>query len=229
MKNLFRKTWVLLLVPAVLFTFSSCEKVEEEIPTKELMEGVWLLQEAISSEGDTVTNKVRFPICAFHLSSDRTIISTSAPLTMYIVYGNNKYTEIASKIDQVFNYASLDFNGGEFFIAGGVQPRFTLEMKLQGLPGQKALTDLLSLIGIHSQYLDPIVYHKFMDVAVSFRENNDVMVWEIDELTKAAYNTKDSNGNYVLWQGWPINNFQRIRVTFNRQIKDLKSLVQDAL
>lgn len=53
---------------------------------------------------------------------------------MFIVYGDNKYTQIASDVDQVFNYAGLDFNGGEFFVEDGVVDRFTLEMKLQACP-----------------------------------------------------------------------------------------------
>lgn len=216
---------LLTILSVVIFT--SCE-TEEEIPTKTRMEGVWVLEEAINPNGDTVTSRVRFPICAFHLSSDGTIVSTAGPLIMYIVYGNNKYTEIFSKIDQVFNYAGFDFNGGEYFVAGGVTNRFTLEMKLEGAPGMKTLKDLLTIIGLDASYLEFIVYHKFMDVAISFNEDASEMYWSIDSETTAVYNKKDQYGNYVLWQGWPVNNFQQITMKFSKKVKDLQTLVQEA-
>ena len=114
----------------VISLFFSC--TVEETPTKTKMEGVWEVTTVYNEQSTDITKRVEFPVVAFHLSSDGTIISTSGPLIMYMVYGDNKFTSIASKIDQVFNYASLDFNGGEFFVGGGVQDKFTLEMKLEG-------------------------------------------------------------------------------------------------
>lgn len=210
--------------------FSSCDLLlQEEPPTKSSMEGVWKVTRVIDQEnGKDITNQINFPITAFHLSSDGTIISTAGPLFMYIVYGDNKYTQIASKIDQVFNYASLDFNGGEFFVGGGVQERFTIEMKLEGLPGQKALTMLLEMIGIGNDYLDVVVYHKFMDVQIDFSEDYNKMYWTFDSRTKAVYNTKDNYGNYVLWQGWPVDVFRKVRITLEKQTKDIRDLVKEA-
>lgn len=220
---------ILLLFVAFSLVFASCDLTEDEPPTKTSMEGVWTATDVIDlTSGENITSKVSFPIVAMHLSSDGTIISTAGPLIMYIVYGDSKFVNIASKIDQVFNYTSLDFNGGEFFCGGGVQQRFTLEMKLEGLPGQKALTELLSLIGIGNAYLDVVVYHKFLDVKVEFAEDYNTMVWTIDNQTSAVYNTKDNNGNYVLWNGWPINNFSKVRVTMKKQVKDLRDVVQEA-
>lgn len=214
---------------ALIFTFTSCDLLQEEQPTKTQMEGVWLVTKAYDlNSAQDITQKVNFPLTGFHLSSDGTIISTAGPLMMYIVYGDSKFVNIASEIDQVFNYASLDFNGGEFFIGGGVQTRFTLEMKLEGLPGQKALTTLLELIGIGNDYLDVVVYHKFMDVKVDFSEDYETMYWEIDNMTTAVYNTKDNYGNYVLWQGWPVNNFSKVQITLQKQVKDLRDLVEEA-
>lgn len=222
-----KKILALFVVFALIFV--SCDLTEDEPPTKTSMEGVWAATDVIDlTTGENITSRVSSPIVAMHLSSDGTIISTAGPLIMYIVYGNSKYVNIASTIDQVFNYASLDFNGGEFFCGGGVQQRFTLEMKLEGLPGQKALTELLSLIGIGNAYLDVVVYHKFLDVKVEFAEDYNTMVWTIDNQTSAVYNTKDNNGNYVLWNGWPINNFSKVRVTMKKQVKDLRDIVQEA-
>ena len=145
-----------------------------------------------------------------------------------MVYGDSKYTQIASDIDQVFNYTGVDYTGGEYFVADGVVDRFTLEMKLQGLPGQHALTQLLSLLGINSQFLDQVIYHKFMDVGVAFADNNNTMTWTIDDATTAVYNKKDNNGNYVLWGGWPVANFTRCTIVMEKQVKDLNQVVADA-
>ena len=193
------------------------------------MEGVWVVSEAYDENGDTITKKIAFPISAFHLSSDNTVISTGGPMFMHIVYGNNKYTTIASSIDQVFNYAGLDFNGGEFFVGGGVQDRFTMEMKLEGLPGQKTLTTLLDLIGITQDYLDVVVYHKFKDVKVSFENDYQTMIWEFDAATQAVYNTKNNYGEYVLWEGWPVANFMKGRFVFQKRSTDLNEVVTNAL
>ena len=213
----------------LLISFNACDLIQDEPPTKTQMEGTWMLTQAIDlNSGEDITSRVNFPITAFHLSSDGTIISTASPLIMYIVYGDSKYTQIAGYIDQVFNYASLDLTGGEFFIGGGVQDRFTLEMKLEGLPGQKALTELLSLIGIGNDYLDLVVYHKFMDVKVEFSEDYNTMIWTIDGITTAAYNSKDNYGNYVLWNGWPINTFSNVKITLEKRVKDIRDLIEDA-
>jgi len=212
---------------SIQLIFSSCEELEQiKPPTKTSMEGVWKATLVTNSNGDDITSQLSFPVVAFHLSSDGTVISTAGPLIMYIVYGQNKYTQIASSIDKVFDYSTLSFNGGEFFIGGGQQSRFTLEMKLEGLPGQKALTTLLGLIGVGNDYLDVVVYHKFMNVAVNFSNNYQTMTWTIDEGTSAVYNKKDNFGNYVLWNGWPVNNFQHCQITLTKQSKDIRDVVQ---
>lgn len=217
-----------LIIISFTLLFSSCDLSFLEPPTKSSMEGVWKVTLVTNSSGQDITSQVSFPIVGFYLSSDNTVLSTAGPLIMYIVYGPSKFTQIASKIDQVFDYASLDFNGGEFFIGGGVQPRFTLEMKLEGLPGQKALTTLLDIIGVTNDYLDMVIYHKFMDVAVSFQNNHKTMIWEIDDVTTAVYNKKDSHGNYVLWGGWPANNFQHCKIWLEKQTMDLSDVVRSA-
>lgn len=224
MKNLKNFLLPLFILLSLTFTFTSCE-IEEEVPTKSQMESVWEVTQAYNASGENILQQISFPIVGFHLSSDNTVISTAGPMFMYLVYGDSKYTEIASKVDQVFNYVELSFNGGEFFIGGGVQSRFTLEMKLEGLPGQKALTTLLDIIGITNDYLDVVIYHKFMDIFVEIDRTGNQMVWEFDEKTHAVYNTKDNYGNYILWQGWPVDSFSRARFVLTRKTKDLKDLV----
>ncbi|MCB0430331.1 MAG: hypothetical protein H6585_01620 [Flavobacteriales bacterium] len=223
-----KKIITLLSVCAVL-GFIGCEPEKDEVATKSAMEGVWQVTAAYDEAGDTITGKIAFPVTAFHLSSDHTIISTAGPMFMHVVYGNSKYTTIAASIDQVFNYAGLDFNGGEFFVAGGAVDRFTIEMKLEGLPGQKALTTLLDLIGVTQDNLDVVVYHKFQNVKVTFENDYNTMIWEFDDMTEAVYNTKDNNGNYVLWNGWPISSFMHGKFVLQKKSVDLTQVVKDAL
>jgi len=225
MKTL-NKTSLSLLIALILLS-TSCLK--DQTPTKTLMEGVWEVTEAYNENGESILPQIGFPVAVFHLSSDNTVISSAGPMIMYIVYGKNKYTEIASQIDQVMNYASLDFNGGEFFVGGGVQSRFTLEMKLEGLPGQKTLTTLLDLLGITNDYWDIVIYHKFMDVYVEVDDSKEVMTWEFDNATHAVYNTKDNYGNYILWQGWPVENFSKCRFVLTKRVKDIKEVISDHL
>jgi hypothetical protein len=214
----------ILFIILISFSFSSCLK--DETPTKTKMEGLWEVTAAYDEAGVSILNKIKFPVVGFHLSSDNTIVSTAGPMMMYVVYGGSKYTQIASHIDQVFNYVSLDFNGGEYFVGGGQQDRFTLEMKLEGLPGQKALTTLLDMLGVTQDYLDMVIYHKFMDVKLDFNETGDEMTWTIDNQTTAVYNTKNNYGNYVLWQGWPINNFSKCTFIFTKRSIELEDLVK---
>jgi hypothetical protein len=221
----------MVVVGAVVF-ICQCGLInlKSPVPTKTKMEGVWQVTEAYDAGGTSILNKIQFPVVGFYLTSDNSVVSTAGPMTMYIVYGDSKYTQIASYIDQVFNYASLNFNsGGEWFIGGGEAGRFTLEMKLEGLPGQKSLTTLLNYLGIAQNYLDVVVYHKFQDVKVSFDSLSDtVMTWEFDDSTLAVYNTKDSYGNYVLWRGWPTDSFTRCRFVLTKRSKSLTDLVSTA-
>lgn len=61
---------------ALIFTFTSCDLLQEEPPTKTQMEGVWLVTKAYDlNSAQDITQKVNFPLTGFHLSSDGTIIS----------------------------------------------------------------------------------------------------------------------------------------------------------
>lgn len=221
--NKLRKFLVFVLPLCTAFIFSC---TEDETPTKEKMEGMWEVTAAYNSQGNDIMEDISFPVVGFYLNSDNTVISTAGPLIMYIVYGPSNYVTMASKMDQVFNYSSLSFNGGEFFVADGVVDRFTLEMKLEGLPGQKTLTELLSLLNIQSQWLNTVIYHKFMDVSVDF-VGKDQMILCWDSETFAVYNVKDQYGNYVLWNGWPVANFEHCKIVLTKRSSDLKELVQE--
>jgi hypothetical protein len=200
-----------------------------EPTTKEKMIGVWEVTEATDETGASILNDIKFPIAAIQLSEGNSLNSTAGPMFMKIVYGKSQYTKIASQIDQVFQYASLDLTEGEWFITGGYPERFTAEIKLEGLPGQKSLTTLLNTLGIAQNYLDVTVYHKFIDVHVTFDHGSDtIMTWEFDNQTTAVYNTKDSQGNYVLWNGWPVSSFGRFRFVMTKRVKTIRQLIQGA-
>jgi hypothetical protein len=226
----FPRSSICLLVAVPLLFFFSCDLLDlsfESPPTtKEMMMGVWEVVEAEDENGDSILSDISFPVTAFHLAEANSVNSTGGPMFMNIVYGNSKYTQIASKIDQVFDYTSLSLTEGEWFIEGGYPERFTIEMKLQGLPGQGALTTLLNALGIAKNYLDMTVYHKFIDVKVSFPDSSDsVMIWEFDDETTAVYNSKDSQGNLVLWYGWPTDAFGRYRFVFEKRVKTVQQLI----
>lgn len=227
-KKVMRKFRYLFIVFFIQFYIVSCDLFQSEPPTKELMEGVWEVTSVKTSDGREIIDKVRLVISAFYLASDNTVLSTAGPLMMYIVYGENNYSQITGKLDQVFNYATLNLNGGEFFIGGGTQSTFTLEMKIEGIGGTQTLETLLSLMNIHPTFRVPVVYHKFMDVKVSFENKHQKMIWQFDNSTHAVYNTKDQYGNYVLWQGYPVENFQRCTITLEKRTKDIRDLVRDA-
>jgi len=227
-----RKIIFPLISLGILIVISySCQKQEEEIPTKTKMEGVWVVTEAYDSSGTDIMDKIQnsaIPVTAFWLTSDNSISSTAGPMTTYIVYGDNQWTEISSKIDQVFNYANLSYNGGEYFVADGTPDRFTIELKLEGIGGTSTLVEILNIFNIQAEWLKEVVYHKFMDVAVSFNETNDQMTWVWDSKTTARYNMKDQYGDYVLWEGWPIDKFSKCRFVLTKKSNTLNDIVTDA-
>jgi len=223
---------LLILLPGILYALLllNCELIDiEQTPTKTKMLGLWKLTEATDKDGKSIIDKINFPITAFHLSSDNGVLSTAGPMMMRVVYGENNYTSIASKIDQVFNYTELSFTNGEWFIEGGYPDIFTLEMRLEGAPGQKSLTTLLDLIGITKDYLDVVIYHTFYDVHVTFEPFEDsVMTWTFNDETTAEYNIKNRQGKKVLWGGYPTNSFSRGTFVFKKRAGTLQSLIQNA-
>jgi hypothetical protein len=222
-----------ILIGAVLLMGTGCDwlntMIEKPPTTKEKMMGVWQVTAATDENGASILSQINFPVTAFQLAEANSVNSTAGPMFMNIVYGNSNYTQIASQIDQVFDYTQLSLTEGEWFIDGGYPDRFTIEMKLQGLPGQAALTTLLNALGIAQNYLDVTVYHKFMNVNVTFEnDSSSVMIWKFDDQTTAVYNTKDNYGNYVLWNGWPVTTFGRYTFTLTKRVNTLIQLIQNA-
>ena len=202
----------------------------EQDPTKTRMEGVWEVTEAYNEDGESILDSISIPVTLFHLQGNQGLISTAGPMTTYLVYGGSKYATVASKIDQIFNYANIEPGDGEWFIEGGQVTRFTIELKLEGIPGQSSLTDLLGWLGIGGDYLDMVIYHKFIGVKVTFDDWIDtVMTWEFDNSTEAVYNIKDkTTGDYKPWSEWSTDKFSRCKFVLNKRSKDIDDLIRDA-
>jgi hypothetical protein len=96
-----------------------CKK--EETATKIRMQGNWELTSAVDASGQDIRSKVAFPVTVMQLTDDNGMVGTIGPMFMYVVYGDSRWVDIAGAIDQVFDYANLRFNTGEFFVESGVQ------------------------------------------------------------------------------------------------------------
>lgn len=217
------------LLPVIPLFFVNCGLLDEivttEEPTYEKMQGIWEVTEATNEYGDDILDKINFPKTIFQLGSNNSLTSTAGPMATYLVYGANKYTSVASKIDQVFDYTKLEPDDGEWFIENGVVSRFTMYFKLETVPGVSSVQDLLSLFGIYTPLLRQIIYHKFIDVNVTL-ESDDVMVWEFDEDTKTKYYTVNGKGEEV-----PISistdNFSHCTFKLEKRVKDLKDIIKE--
>jgi hypothetical protein len=228
------KSLVKSLIPVIcLLVFSGCEI--EETPTKVLMQGTWELTEAVDANGNDITNKMAFPVTVIQLTDDNGLIGTQGPMFTHIVYGGSKWIEVSSKIKQVFDYANLRFNTGEFFVEAGSVNRFTVEAKLQATAAAGGLKDILQIFNIDNAWLQQVVYHRFINVKVTLpkkegTKEREIMIWEFDENTTAAYNYKDSQGNSLLWGGWPVDKFTKgVKFTFQKRTKGVNELVQERL
>ena len=214
---------------------------EEPTPTKILMQGNWELTEAYDEDGNDILDELNFPITVIQLTDDNGLLGTHAPLATRTVYGDSKWIEASGKINQLFDYANLRFNTGEFFVGEGDAEVFTIEYKLQATAAIGGLSDLLTIFGVANGWLQQTIYHKFLDVQVSFPDkeihssgatNDDeinTMVWEFDEGTSASYNYKDSSGNLLLWNGWSVDNFARGRYVWTKKTEGINDLVKAAL
>lgn len=224
----------------ILFAFigltlflSSC--VKEPLATKLAMQGNWVLVKATDAAGNDITSKVAFPITAIQLTDDNGMLGSQSPLFTYIVYGDSKWTEASGKIGQLFDYANLRLSTGEFFVGEGQQEVFTVEAKLQATAIAGGLTDLLTIFGVANGFLQQTIYHKFTNVRVEIpdndgnQENIRTMIWSFDGGTQGLYNYKDSQGNYVLWLGWPVNQFSRCTLTWEKRTQGVNDIVRAAL
>ncbi len=220
-----------LIAVVTVFILSSCEPIDDPTPTHDLMQGVWELTEAYDEDDSLITDKVTnlFP-SYLHLDDNNSVNSTMGPFFMYVVYGKSDFVTFMSKLDQAFSYADMKLTEGEFFmIKNEVVDRFTVEIKMKFLT-MESLTTILEMIGINPPGLmEAVIYHKFMDVNVLINDDNsEVMTWKFDEKTQPVYNIKDQYGNYVSWSGVDPGKFSKIEVVFNKRVKSLTELIQEA-
>jgi hypothetical protein len=227
--NLTRKFFTILL-PVSLLLFIHCGLLDyffqTEEPTQKRMQGIWMVTEATDENGKDIMDKINFPATIFQLGNDNSLNSTAGPMGTYLIYGGNKYAEVASKIDQVFDYTKLDPDDGEWFIENGVVSRFTMYFKLISLPGTSSLSNLLEFFGVYTPLLRQVIYHKFIDVKVTF-ESDDVMIWEFDDQTETDYYTVDGKG-YEKPISLSTNRFSRASFVLTKQAKNLQDLITEA-
>ncbi len=208
--------------------------MDEEPPTKVLMQGTWELIAATDENDVDILNKVAFPVTALQLTDDNGMVGTQGPMFTYTVYGGSKWVTASAKIKQAFDYANFRFNTGEFFVETGNPTRFTVEAKLQATALAGGLTDVLSILGVGQGWLQQTIYHKFINVKVTIpkmdnSKERSTMIWEFDDETTATYNYKDGQGNIVLWGGWPVNNFSKGKYTFMKRVVGLNDIVTEHL
>jgi hypothetical protein len=226
--NILNRIFCLFLVTGALL-LSSCDK--DETPTKTLMQGNWQLTEASDGAGTDILAKIAFPVTVIQLTDDNGMVGTQGPMFTYVVYGGSNWVSVSAKIKQVFDYANFRFNTGEFFVSGGVVDRFTVEAKLQATAIAGGLTDILTILGVGSGWHQQVIYHKFIDVKVTFpvvngKKDKETMIWEIDGQTTAIYNYKDAQGNPLLWLGWPVDKFSKGRFVFRKKVEGLNDIVK---
>lgn len=222
------RSFKVLLLGLLGMLVISCETTEKPTPTKTLMRGNWELVQATDSTGE-ITNDIAFPVTVIQLADDDGMTGTLGPMFTRIVYGPSKWIEAVAKFDQVWDYANFQFNNGDYWVGNDVQQRFTLEARLKATTavGGSAFTDLLSILGVNAQWLDHTIYHKFQNVKVDFSDNNQTMIWEFDNETIGVYNKKDTNGNYILWYGWPVDKFLRSKYVFQKRTQGIIDIVKN--
>lgn len=226
----------LILVLALAAFFSSCEElIDDPTPTHELMQGVWELTEAYNENDVLITEKVS-PLEVpnlMHLNSSNGATSTSAPLFMYIIYGESRFNQIVSQLDNAFSYADSDFGltQGEWSLTKNkVTDHFAIEMKMK-FPTAQTISTILNLMNIAtpSFYEDFIIYHKFKNVHVEIDEENpNVMWWHFDDETIPEYNIKNEELDYVSWTGVQVSSFSRCSLRFEKRVDSIDQMVDEA-
>lgn len=232
------KAYLKPLLGLFIIALVGCKK--DPTPTKQLMQGNWELTSATDDGGNDITSQVAFPVTVIQLTDDNGMIGTQGPMFTRIVYGDSKWIQASAKIKQIFDYANLRLNTGEFFVGEGVQNTFTVEAKLQATAAVGGLKDVLEILGVANGYLQQTIYHKFLNVSVSFpgyseedgafsnnkNESADIMVWEFTTATEGAYNYKDAQGNQLMWNGWPVNSFKRCKFTFTKRTQGINDIIK---
>ena len=233
MKRTVTLKWLVILI-IVPFFFTSCEKENNPTPTNELMEGVWKITMVKDANDSNITSRVS-PLLVpnlVHLNSTNGVNSTAGPFFMYLVYGDSKFMNVVSQLDQAFKYGDSNFGltEGEWgIVKEEVVDHFTIEMKLK-FPTVQTIEDILNMMGISPPaFIESVIYHKFKNVGVTISDDNkDEMWWYFDELTVPVYNIKNADLEYVLWTGVSTNTFSRCKVKLERQVSTIQQMVTDS-
>ncbi len=223
--NLFKRLFIIALAAV---SFTSCELNDLlNTPTKQQMQGNWVLTRATDEQNIDITKSLNYPfVNAIQLNDKAEMIGSMGPMFTYLVYGGSKWSSIRDQIGKAFDYAHLRLDGGDFYVGSGQVDHFTVEPRLLASTklGGGALIDVLKIFGVSSSFLEEIIYHKFVNVSISF-EGKDTMIWTFDNATKAYYNLRDEEGNSFLWKGWPTDSFQRCTFEFTRKTLKLEDII----
>jgi hypothetical protein len=214
-----------------MFLFTTCEELTEKpTPTRELMQGVWEVTEAYDTSGESIMNHVSFLMPTYIKFDDYNSVSgTLGPMFMYIVYGESRFINITGKLDAAFDYLNYDWTTGEYGIKDGEQNRFVVEIKMK-LPGTQTLTEILDLMGVsHTQFIEPVIYHKFMNTYIYITDDNpNELIIEFDDAVEPEYNVKDpATLDYVLWTGVSVNAYSRCMFKLKKKTQSLEDLVNN--
>lgn len=218
-----------------IFVLPSCDPEPEPTPTNELMEGVWELTGATQGDSSILDRVTSVFPTYIQLDDKNSVNSTAGPLFMYIVYGDSRFINVTSRLDEVFSYADLSLTEGEWFIdKNKVVDLFTIEIKLR-FPTMQTLNDIFDLLQVDlpeiaADAIDIIVYHKFKDVSVTVSDDNpDQMIWEWTDNVTPVYNTKDKYGDPVLYTGVSTDSYSRCKLTFTKRVKSLTDMINQAV
>ncbi len=229
MKKMLKLTAMTLLIGLI----SSCtvleNLVEEETPTTDRIQGVWEATSVLEIGTDTLdildTLNLRIP-SYIHIKENTHFSSTAGPLFLYLVYGKSKWTQVTSKIDQLFDYAKITTTDGRWFCGPQVVDVFTPEVTLS-FPSSQTFKTILDVFGVGNGYLDTYIEHKFKDVSITF-EGDDTMYWEWTDMTEGVYNKLNNHGDPILWSGWDATRFSRCRIKFEKRVKTLTTLIDES-
>ncbi|HET6244965.1 MAG: hypothetical protein H0V01_12895 [Bacteroidetes bacterium] len=150
------KSIMIVFLLFISLTFYGCKKEPEE--TKFLMQGTWEFSHARDENDDYIKSEINFPASAIQITEYNTITGPQGPFLMYIANGDKNWEDAMLKFEEVFDYKNFQYNTSNLNIESGTPDRFTLELKLKAANANGSLTDLLSILGITNEWLQPVIY-----------------------------------------------------------------------
>ena len=226
-----RITPIILLISLSL-TYYGCRK---EKTTKELLQGNWQLIQVTDEKGNTVEPVLDFPVSAIQITEDN-LTGTHGPIFMYIANGDNNWINAESKFKEVFDYTNFQYSTSSFIIQEATPERYenlTIAYKLKATSPTGSLPDLLSVLGIKNEWLQPEIFLEFKNINFLWvsgphgtKSQTDYMTWEVDDLTTASYSYYNNQGSLVSWGGWQASNLTKRKFTFKRTTEGIDEIVK---